>query len=108
MGQVVRQAPSSVNSDTVYTVTTTAQKVLPANDTRMSAVLQNTGTSKVFVRFGAAPALSGTKYYSAILAPAGSAEGGDGGSMTIDHFKGDIYVVTASGTSSLVATEFIR
>ena len=108
MGQTVRQAPSSVSSDTVYGITTSAANVMAANDNRTSAVLQNVGTTKVFVRFGAAPATGGSKYYSAILAPASVSEGGDGGSMTVDYFKGDVYVVCASGSSTLIATEFIR
>jgi len=108
MGQIVRQAPSSVGSDAIYGVSTSAAKVLPAKDTRTSAVLQNVSTSTVYVRFGAAPVVSGTKFFSAALAPASVADGGDGGSMTIDHFKGDIWVICASGSSILIATEFIR
>ena len=108
MGQIVRQAPSSVGSDAVYGVTTSAANVLAANENRTSAVLQNVSTTKVYVRFGAAPVTGGSKFFSAILAPASVADGGDGGSMTIDHFKGDIYVVCASGSSILIATEFIR
>ena len=108
MGQTVRQAPSSVSSDAVTGVTTSAANILPAKDIRTSAVLQNVGTTKVFVRFGAAPVTGGSKYFSAVLAPASVADGGDGGSMTIDHFKGDVYVVCASGSSLLIATEFIR
>ncbi len=108
MGQIVRQAPSSVGDDTVYGITTGAQIVMAANETRTSAVLQNVGTSKVYIRFGAAPAIGGSQYFSAILAPASGTDNGDGGSMTIDHFKGDIYVVCASGSSLLIATEFIR
>ena len=108
MGQTVRQAPSSVGSDTVYGITTSAANILPANENRTSAVFQNVSTTKVYIRFGAAPVTGGSKYFSAILAPASVADGGDGGSMTIDHFKGDIYVVCASGSSILIATEFIR
>ena len=108
MGQTVRQAPSSIGSDTVYGITTGAQKVLPANENRTAAVLQNVGTTKVYVRFGAAPATGGSQYFSAILAPASGTDNGDGGSMTIDHFRGDIWVVCASGSSTLIATEFIR
>ena len=108
MGQIVRQAPSSVGSDAVTGVTTSAANILPAKDIRTSAGLQNVGTSTGYVRFGAAPVVSGTKFYSAALAPASVSEGGDGGSMPIDHFKGDIYVVCASGSSLLIATEFIR
>ena len=108
MGQIVRQAPSSVNSDTVYGITTSPQNVMVAINTRTSAILQNVGATKVYVRFGSAPATGGTAFYSAILAPSSGAAEGDGGSMTIDHFKGDIYVVCASGSSTLIATEFIR
>lgn len=108
MGQIVRQAPSSVNSDTVYGITDSAQNIMAANTSRTSAVLQNIGTTKVYIRFGSAPAIGGSQYFSAILAGASGTDEGDGGSMTIDHFKGDVYAVTASGTSSLIATEFIR
>ena len=108
MGQIVRQAPSSVNSDTVYGITDSAQNIMAANTARTAAVLQNVGTSKVYIRFGEAPAIGGSQYFSAILAPASGTDEGDGGSMTIDHFKGDVYAVTASGTSTLIATEFIR
>ena len=108
MGQIVRQAPSSVNSDEVYAVSTSAANVMAANTNRTAAIFQNVGATKVYVRFGSAPATGGTPRYSAILAPSSGAAEGDGGTMTIDHFKGDIYVVCASGSSTLIATEFIR
>ena len=109
MGQIVRQAPSSVNLDEVQSAGTTASKPIPANDNRLSFTIQNTGANKVYVRFGAAPVIAGAnKYYSFILPPASGVEEGDGGTLTVDHFKGDVYVMTASGTSQIVVTEFIR
>jgi hypothetical protein len=108
MGQTVRQAPSSVNLDEVQGVTTSAGNIMPANTNRTSATLQNVGTNKVYIRFGSAPVIGGTQYFSAILSAASTTDDGDGGSMTIDHFKGDIYAITASGDSTLIATEFIK
>ena len=108
MGQIVRQAPSSINLDEVQSAGTSASKSIPANDSRISLTIQNTGTNKVYVRFGAAPVIAGTKFYSFILPPASGVEEGDGGTLTVDHFKGDVWVMTASGTSQIVATEFIR
>mgnify|MGYP003144034744 CR=1 FL=1 len=108
MGQIVRQAPSSVNLDSVASAGTTASNPIPANDNRLSFTIQNTGANKVYVRFGAAPVIAGTKYYSFILPPASGVEEGDGGTLTVDHFKGDVWVMTASGTSQIVVTEFIR
>ena len=108
MGQVVRQAPSSIGNDAVMGVTTSASNVVPANDNRTSVTLQNVGTNKVYIRFGSAPVIGGTQYFSAILSAASATDDGDGGSMTVDYYKGDIYAITASGTSTLIATEFIR
>ena len=109
MGQVVRQAPSSINKDEVVGVQTVAGKPIPANSQRVSFSLQNIGTTKVFVRFGAAPVISGaTKYFSFILPPDSGESEGQGGTLTVDYFQGDVWVSTESGTSEVIATEFIR
>jgi len=97
-----------LNLDTVYSVSTTASNVVAANDSRASFSLQNIGTTKVYVRMGAAPALGASKFFSFILPPASGDEEGDGGTLTVDKHQGDVYVATASGTSTIIATEFVK
>ena len=106
--RVVTGGRSVLNLDTVYGVTTSAANVVAANDGRASFSLQNIGTTKVYVRFGEAPILGGSKYFSFILPPASGDEEGDGGALTVDNYQGDVYVVTASGTSTIISTEFVR
>lgn len=106
--RVVTGGRSVLNLDTIYGVTTSAANVVAAHDGRASFSLQNIGTTKVYVRFGAAPILGGSKYFSFILPPASGDEEGDGGTLTVDNYQGDVYVVTASGTSTIISTEFIR
>tara|TARA_R100001463_G_scaffold103214_2_gene157509 strand:- start:230 stop:559 length:330 start_codon:yes stop_codon:yes gene_type:complete len=107
----VRVASGKVvlNKDEVIGVGTTAASPLVDNGNRASFVLQNVGTSKVYVRMGAAPVINGAnKYYSFILPPASGDEEGDGGVVTVEDYQGKVYVVTASGSSTLIVTEFIR
>ena len=99
---------SVLNLDTVFSVSSTAENVVAANEGRASFSIQNIGTTKVYVRMGAAPALGGSKFFSFILPPASGDEEGDGGTLTVDDFQGDVYVATASGTSTIIATEFVR
>tara|TARA_R100001015_G_C4452409_1_gene42117 strand:- start:131 stop:460 length:330 start_codon:yes stop_codon:yes gene_type:complete len=108
MAGTVRQASTEISADTVYSVSTSAQNVLPRNSKRRSLSLQNTGTAKLFIRFNKAPVTGGaTDYYSFILAPAGGATEPDGGILSIDNFVGHVYAKTASGTTTLAVTEFI-
>tara|TARA_R100001510_G_C7650464_1_gene207976 strand:- start:71 stop:400 length:330 start_codon:yes stop_codon:yes gene_type:complete len=108
MAGTVRQASTEISADTVYSVSTSAQNVLPRNSKRRSLSIQNTGTTKVFIRFNKAPVTGGaTDYYSYILAPAAEAVGAEGGILSIDNFVGHVYAKTASGTTTLATTEFI-
>ena len=103
----VKQAPITINTDTVYGVSTTATQVLASTRSRRSLSIQNINTEKVYVRFGEAPAMGGSKYFSYILSPASGSEEGDGGVLAIDDYNGSVWVATASGTSTIIATDFV-
>lgn len=103
----VKQVNVAINSDDVYGVTSSAAQVLQKTSNRRSLSIQNVGSTKVYVRFGSAPALGGTKQYSFILAPSSGSEEGDGGVLTVDNYNGSVWVATASGTSTIVATDFV-
>tara|TARA_R100001443_G_scaffold99896_1_gene107116 strand:+ start:1059 stop:1382 length:324 start_codon:yes stop_codon:yes gene_type:complete len=103
----VKQVNVAINTDDVFGATTTGQQVLEKTSNRRSLSIQNVGATKVYVRFGSPPALGGTKRYSFILAPASGSEEGDGGVLTVDNYNGSVYVMTASGTSTVIATDFI-
>ena len=103
----VKQVNVAINSDDVYGVTSSAAQVLQKTSNRRSLSIQNVGGTKVYVRFGSAPALGGTKQYSFILAPSSGSEEGDGGVLTVDNYNGSVWVATASGTSTVIATDFI-
>lgn len=97
----------TINVDSLFSATSTAQVVLAANTSRRFLSVQNVGSSKVYVRFGAAPVISGTKLFSYILAPSSGSENGDGGVLTLDGYTGSVYVATTgSETSTVIATDF--
>jgi|TARA_R100000805_G_C3519465_1_gene42403 hypothetical protein len=109
MGGTVRQATTSVSSDSTISVGTAGSTVLAANNNRASLSVQNVGTTKVYIRFNQAVNLgAGGPDYSFILAPASGTNEGDGGVLSIDNFTGTVYAKTASGSSTVVATEFIH
>ena len=96
----------TVNVDNLFSASSTAQVVLAANTSRRFLSIQNVGSSKVYVRFGAAPVVSGTKRFSYILAPASGSENGDGGVLTLDGYTGSVYIATSgSDTSTVIATD---
>jgi len=98
---------SSANTDSVFSASSTAQAVLAENGSRRFFSIQNIGNKKVYIRFGAAPVISGTKLFSYILAPSSGAEEGDGGVLTMDGYTGSVYVATSgSDTSTVIATDF--
>jgi len=100
-------AENTVRIDEPIGVTATAGQVLTANTSRKFLTIQNVGTSKVYLRFGSAPAIGGTQYFSYILAPASGQDEGDGGVMTLDGYTGSVWGVCATGKSSTVtATDF--
>ncbi len=103
----IKTAQTKIDVDTVYSVSTTATEVLTADRDRRSLSIQNVGTTKVYVRFGAAPAMGGSKYFSYILNPASGSEEGDGGVLSVDNCGSAVYVATASGTSTIIATSFV-
>jgi len=97
----------TVNVDNLFSASSTAQVVFSANTSRRFLSIQNVGNSKVYVRFGAAPIMSGTKRFSYILAPSSGAENGDGGVLTLDGYTGSVYIATTgSETSTVIATDF--
>ena len=103
----IKTASTKLNSDVIHGLTTTATRVLTGNRSRRSLSIQNIGTTKVFIRFGAAPVLSGTKAYSFILTPASGADEGDGGILSVDNYPGEVWAVTASSTSTAIVTDFV-
>ena len=97
----------SIKNDNVYSASSTAQVVMEESASRRFLSIQNIGNSKVYVRFGAAPVISGTKLFSYILAPSSGTENGDGGVLTIDGYTGSVYIATSgSDTSTVIATDF--
>jgi hypothetical protein len=97
----------TVNVDNLFSATSTAQVVLTANTSRRFLSIQNVGDSKVYVRFGAAPVITGTKRFSYIIAPSGGTENGDGGVLTLDGYTGSVYIATSgSDTSTVAVTDF--
>lgn len=94
---------STLNNDAVTDITDTATTVLTGNSSRRFLSIQNVGTAKVYVRFGADPVITGTKRFSFILKPAASADSGDGGICTLAGFTGTVHCVAASGDSTTVA-----
>ena len=97
----------TINTDSVFSASSTAQVVLAANTSRRFLSIQNIGNSKVYIRFGAAPVITGTKLFSYILAPSSGTENGDGGVLTVDGYTGSVYVATSgSDSSTVIATDF--
>jgi len=97
----------TVNVDNLFDVTSTSQTVLAANASRRFLSIQNVGAKKAYVRFGAAPVLSGTKRFSYILTPSSGAENGDGGVLVLDGYTDSVHIATSgSDTSTVIATDF--
>lgn len=108
MGGTVRQATTSVSTDSTVSVGTAGSTVFSVNNSRASLSVQNVGTTKVYIRFNSAVNLgAGGPDYSYLLAPASGDNEGDGGVLSVDNFTGSVYAKTASGSSTVVATEFI-
>ena len=103
----VKQVNVAINQDAINPVTTSGGEVLYKKNNRRSLSIQNIGTAKVFVRFGAEPVLTGTKKYSFILPPASGTDEGDGGVLTLDNYNGPVWCKTSSGSSTVIATDFI-
>ena len=103
----VKQVNVAINQDAINPVTTSGGEVLYKKSNRRSLSIQNIGTAKVFVRFGAEPVLTGTKKYSFILPPASGTDEGDGGVLTLDNYNGSVWCKTSSGSSTVIATDFI-
>jgi hypothetical protein len=106
MGGTVRQATTRVSNDMIQGITTSGNTIMNANNNRASLSLQNVGTKKVYIRFNAAVQLGASPGYSFVLSPASGTDEGDGGVLSVDNFAGKVYGMTASGASTIVATEF--
>jgi len=103
----IKTAQTKIDSDVVSSVSSSATQALAADRDRRSLSIQNIGATKVYVRFGAAPAMGGTKLFSYILNPASGSEEGDGGVLTVDNCGSSVWVATASGTSTIIVTSFV-
>jgi len=100
---------STVSNDSSHSVNNTGQQVLAANAARKFLSIQNTGTSKVFIRFGSAVDLATSLgSFSYILAASSAVNAGDGGVLTFDGYTGSVYVKCESGeTTTVIATDFV-
>jgi len=108
MGGTVRQATTRVSTDSTISVGTAGSTIFSVNNSRASLSVQNVGTTKVYIRFNSAVNLgAGGPDYSYLLAPASGTNEGDGGVLSVDNFTGSVYAKTASGSSTVVSTEFI-
>jgi hypothetical protein len=103
----VKQAATVINQDALNPVLTSGGEVLYSTRNRRSLSLQNIGTTKVYIRFGSAPVLTGTKRFSFILTPASGDEEGDGGVLTVDNYTGSVWCKTLTGSSTIIATDFV-
>lgn len=84
-----------------FTVTTTAAVVLPANPSRATASIFNSGTTTVFLREGTTPAVSPTSYNYPL--PPNRLWEPDANF----RFLGAVQAVTAAGTSTLQVSESV-
>lgn len=75
---------------------------LAANNYRKGGLIQNLGTAKLYVRFGAAAT---TSLFRAILAPGGATDDGYGGSLPLNGWKGSVYVYTGATTRCMVSED---
>jgi hypothetical protein len=103
----IKIASTKINQDALSPVTTTGGEALYSKRERRSLSIQNIGATKVYVRFGSNPVLTGTKRYSFILSPASASEEGDGGVLTVDNYTGSVWCRCLSGSSTVIATDFI-
>jgi hypothetical protein len=103
----VKQATVTLNQDAIHPVSTGGGEVLYKHKSRRSLSIQNIGTTKVYVRFGSLPVLTGTKRFSFILTPASGSEEGDGGVLTVDNYLGSVWCMCVSGSSTVIASDFI-
>lgn len=99
------------SGDTIKDANTTGQAALNTNTARKLLSIQNVGNKKVYVRFGSAVVTdienSTTPRFNYILPPASGSYEGDGGTLTIEGYTGPVYIKTASGTSKVIATDFV-
>ena len=100
---------STISNDSSHSVNNTGQQVLAANAARKFLSIQNTGTSKVFIRFGSAVDLATSLgSFSYILAASSAVNAGDGGVLTLDGYTGSVYVKCEAGeTTTVIATDFV-
>ncbi|MEG4251075.1 hypothetical protein [Microcoleus sp. Pol10D4] len=84
-----------------FTVTTTAAIVLPANPSRASASIFNSGTTTVFLREGTTPAVTATNYNYPL--PPNRLWEPDANF----RFLGGIQAITAAGAATLQVSESV-
>ena len=84
-----------------FTVTTTAVTVLPANASRATASIINTGSATVLLREGATPVITSTTH-TIVLPPNRMWEPSEN-----FRFTGAVQAITASGTTTLVVSESV-
>ncbi len=90
------------NGPTRVAVTTSVQTVLASNGSRKRLVIQNTGTKRVYIGYGADPS---TTVYVKALAAGGSSDDGSSEVWVDDLHTGDVRVI-GDAAGSCVVTEF--
>ena len=84
-----------------FTITTTAVTVLPANSSRATFAIINTGNTSVLLKEGATPAITATSY-TYLLPPNRMWEPDSN-----FRFQGAIQAITTSGSTTLVVSESV-
>ena len=94
---------NTVSTSAITGLTTSSTTVLPANEARIKAYIQVVGaTNHVVVKLGTG---ASTTSYNYALRPASGANQGDGGSVEIRNWRGDISACTIAGTNNVVVWE---
>jgi hypothetical protein len=89
---------------TPVTVDTTAGGIVIAskNEKRLSITLQNVGTEPCLIRFGGNPSATA---YNVILGKDSAAKAGNGGSITIRDYIGEIKGITEANSTVIAILE---
>lgn len=100
--QAVSPKSSQANSPAQTSQDTTADVVLAANASRKRFMVQNTGTTVIYLGLGATP--TNTAYHIALLACV-AANDGTGASYIDDTWTGSVSAISSAAGGLLVITE---
>lgn len=93
---------STATSPAVNTVDGTAETVLAANSSRKRFMLQNVGTTKIYIAFGATPT---TSNYHLALPAGGSQNDGSSPVYTDEMWTGNVQAISSAAGGLLQITE---